>query len=1145
MCNKQRQKVSAGLVLFFLIVKCSVGLGQKPGSAFFPFPVSNANSGARTNFVTAALQLTTSVTTPTCSLDNGSILATATGGTPPYTYSFANWPFQSNRLWLCRAGTYPVVVKDATGATATTTAIVINNYKAVWGVPRTTDASGCTADGSVRIEATYTGTPPYTYSLDNINFQSSATFSNLLPGQYYYIVKDANGCTEVGYFYIRSNNCIALNAGNRTISFDVCNNEGAIDFTLWTAAQPVSYSLDGVNYQNNGVFTGLGAGNRTLYMTDGSGNKYEYAIHMYQTCPIKTSAAVTNATCGNNDGRIVETVTSGTPPYQYSIDGVNFQSSNIFSTVPAGKHTIIVKDAAGLLKMDTATVMDNCPTLTAISTAATCGNSGSITAAVAKGVAPFQFSIDGVNYQGSNSFAGVAAGNYTVAVKDASGNSSSTAVSVADNCNNIVLTPVHTRCGYPQGKITVSATFGTGPYTYSINGGIYNGSIWQTSNEFPGLWGSTYTITAKDALGVTASASVTINDVREPFLSVNLIPANCDLTGAMLTITPIGGVPPYEYSLDGINWQPSNVFNVYAMDYITARIRGANGCSTGLCCYYVFIKCLYLNAVGKDASCGNSNGSITVTGSNGTPPYEYSIDGVNFQTSAIFTGLAPATYTIYGKDAAGLTNKQNVTIGNVCLSVALSATDAACGQPTGTITATASNGTAPYTYSIDGINFQSSAIFSAVPPGNYIMTVKDAAGYSTTGNISVGNIAGPQIAANPTAASCANNDGSITASGTGGTQPYLFAINNSLFQNSGTFSRLATGNYTLIIKDAKGCTDSQPVIVDLINTLIVDAGADLTICEGTTGSIKATSNGNTFSWLPAADLSNAAILSPDASPGVTTKYYLTAYSGICEKKDSVMVMVEPAPVADAGSDVAICYGQSAQLNGNGGVQYSWSPTTYLSNPYIFNPGVVKPSATISYHLTVTDTKGCTSIQDDPVTVMVTPPAKVFAGNDTAIYFNQPLPLNAIDVNNSGFTNYSWSPPYGLSDPSIQNPVAITNRNITYTVVASTPNGCEGTDSIVITAFAVADIFVPNAFTPDGDGRNDVFKAIPIGIREFKYFTVYNRWGQRVFFTTNAATGWTGTINGTPLQTGAYVWQAAGITYKGDLIERKGTVVLIR
>ena len=180
-----------------------------------------------------------------------------------------------------------------------------------------------------------------------------------------------------------------------------------------------------------------------------------------------------------------------------------------------------------------------------------------------------------------------------------------------------------------------------------------------------------------------------------------------------------------------------------------------------------------------------------------------------------------------------------------------------------------------------------------------------------------------------------------------------------------------------------------------------------------------------------------------------------------------------------------------------------------------------------------------------VHVTVTPAPKIFAGNDTAVYIHEPVPLNAVDMNNSGFTRYSWSPAEGLSSPAAQNPVAVTSRAITYTVVATTPNGCESTASIAIKVFAAADVFVPNAFTPNGDGHNDLLKAIPMGIREFKYLAVFNRWGKRIFYTTNAATGWDGTINGKRLDVGIYVWMAAGINYKGELLERRGTVMLVR
>ena len=103
----------------------------------------------------------------------------------------------------------------------------------------------------------------------------------------------------------------------------------------------------------------------------------------------------------------------------------------------------------------------------------------------------------------------------------------------------------------------------------------------------------------------------------------------------------------------------------------------------------------------------------------------------------------------------------------------------------------------------------------------------------------------------------------------------------------------------------------------------------------------------------------------------------------------------------------------------------------------------------------------------------------------------------------------------------------------------------GVGSVSIKVYHVVDIFVPNAFTPNGDGHNDVLRAVPIGIRDFKYFVVYNRWGQQVFYTRDAAKGWDGSINGKPQDTGTYVWAAAGADFTGKGIQRRGTVVLIR
>lgn len=149
------------------------------------------------------------------------------------------------------------------------------------------------------------------------------------------------------------------------------------------------------------------------------------------------------------------------------------------------------------------------------------------------------------------------------------------------------------------------------------------------------------------------------------------------------------------------------------------------------------------------------------------------------------------------------------------------------------------------------------------------------------------------------------------------------------------------------------------------------------------------------------------------------------------------------------------------------------------------------------------------------------------------------------MNNTGFINYTWSPASGLNNPNIKDPIAYITQDIAYCVTASTAIGCEGTDSVSIHVFKASDLLVPNAFTPNGDGHNDVLRITPIGVREFKYFAVYDRWGRRVFYTMSPGAGWDGTINGNRQDTGTYVWIAAGTDYKGNRIERKGTVIVIR
>lgn len=162
-----------------------------------------------------------------------------------------------------------------------------------------------------------------------------------------------------------------------------------------------------------------------------------------------------------------------------------------------------------------------------------------------------------------------------------------------------------------------------------------------------------------------------------------------------------------------------------------------------------------------------------------------------------------------------------------------------------------------------------------------------------------------------------------------------------------------------------------------------------------------------------------------------------------------------------------------------------------------------------------------------------------AGNDTIAAPLQPIQLHAV-----GGLSYQWLPSTGLNNPNISDPIAVLSKDQTYILKAFTPEGCETFDTLTIKIYKGPDIYVPNAFTPNNDGNNDVLKAIPIGITQFKFFKIYNRWGQQVFSTTDFTKGWDGQYKGLILQD-IYVWITSGIDFQGKVITRKGSVFLLK
>jgi gliding motility-associated-like protein len=353
-----------------------------------------------------------------------------------------------------------------------------------------------------------------------------------------------------------------------------------------------------------------------------------------------------------------------------------------------------------------------------------------------------------------------------------------------------------------------------------------------------------------------------------------------------------------------------------------------------------------------------------------------------------------------------------------------------------------------------------------------------------------------------------------------------------------------TTTYRVTLTDPFGCVGKDSVKVRVVDHVTQFAGADTTICRTDPVKLQLTSDALYFLWTetPAGNtLNNAAIKNPTATPLVTTNYHVVGNIGKCIAENDIKITPIPYPAANAGPDSTVCFGGSAQLNASGGSIYFWTPAVFLSAQNIPNPISVKPTDNIKYVVTVRDVLGCPKPVRDTMIVYVAKIKASAGSRDTSVVLGQPLQLGA-----SGSTNYSWTPTTWLDNPFISNPISLPQNDIVYTVKVSNNYGCFDTSSIRVHVFKIKpDLLVPNAFTPNGDGDNDIFRPIAIGMKSIDIFRVYNRWGQMLYSGVGNGAGWDGKFGGRPQEPATYVWYAEGVDYLNNSIKRKGTVILIR
>ncbi len=1031
--------------------------------------------------------------------------------------------------------------------------ITVNKTNSLNATAATANATCGAPNGSITVNVPAgVGTPPYQYTLNGGPVQASNVFSGLTAGPYTVQVQDPNGCASTINTTVALIGTLTVQTVSQPTACTGASN-GSITVNPQNGAGPFQYNLNGGPWQTSNVFSGLAPGTYFINVRDAFGcSANNLIVTVFPGQPLVANVTTTPAACsGVNNGTITISPTTGTAPYQYSLNSGPIQGSNVFSGLAPGTYFIRVTDAGGCVLSNLQAVVGAGQALAASSatTPATCTGStnGTATITPSNGTGPFQYMIDGGPWQNSNTFNGLTAGNHLVNVRDANGCMvnglqitigagqalAATTSSTAPSCDLAL-----------NGTLTVTPTNGSAPYQYSIDAGPL-----QAGNTFTGMASGNHTINVVDGSGCTINGLTGVVPVGQP-LGAAAVTTSTSCGGASngtITITPNNGTGPYQYSLNGGPVQPANVFTGLAAANYNISITDSWGCALNSLPVTVPPGVPLTGSAAKtDVSCfGGANGSITVnlqTGI-GTPPYAYSLDGINYQGSNVFNGLTAGNYTIFFRDNNGCSG---TTTASLTQPTALTATQTVqavtCnGLSDGLITATAAGGTGPYQYSLDGTTWQSGNTFN-VPVGTYTIFTRDNNGCQVSqANVNMTEPAVLTATFTTSNATCDGGDnGQINITPAGGNANYQYSLGGTNFQASNIFN-VGPGTYNFTVKDSRNCTTSQPVTVGLTNNLNLTPSPDVTTCEGVPVQLQLTTNANQFQWQVQNGLSGASLANPTANPSDTTQYIVTATLGRCQVNDTIIVNVMPAPIPNAGPDGFICFGQDYTLSGAGGVQYQWTPATELNSGTSQNP-VSTPSKTITYSLMVVGANGCRSLVPDEVTVDVTPPIVIkVTPKDTVGYYGDQFQLNATSVG----TDYVWSPAAGLSDPNIPNPVYTVNGDAILTVTATTQAGCKGTADVVIKVYNGPDLYVPSAFTPNGDGLNDIFRPFPVGIKELRYFRVFNKWGQMVYSTNILGQGWDGRLSGMDQPTGVFVWMVQGLTRDGKLITKKGTVTLIR
>ncbi|WP_423147362.1 hypothetical protein [Rubrolithibacter danxiaensis] len=1009
---------------------------------------------------------------------DGQISVNASGGTLPYQYSIDESSLSTtNSFTGLLAGDHTVLVKDSKNCSY----VLVVNVPAPAKLEATIvkEDINCYGEASGIITVNTTGgNCDYSYSLDGVNYQESNQFNNLKAGYYTVSVKDSKNCTvqlETELFNLYQPLSFELDA----VEPKFCDDKGSITIkNIQGGKTPYHYSIDGVNYSSQSIYTDLIPGNYTIFVKDANGCIAIETIAPYGPVSIKGDYQVNNNHCfGDAAGTIqIINVTGGNGTYEYSLNGGNFQDSNEFKNLKAGDYQVVIRDRPYSCQSFLSVNISEPPkiVLTAVNNrGVSCkgATDGSIGVSATGGTSNYLYAIDDLPFGNSSIFNGIVAGKHTLHVQDSIYTECATAIDVIISSPEMLMATIAKKdvsCkGLANGSIQVNVTGGTRPYTYSLSGRDI-----QTSAVFENLSPNIYaiTVTDKNACTVVVESSVTEPEILKLTVSIKHNTCYGAAEGKAL-LHASGGTAPYIYSKDkGITFVTDSVFKDLKAGTYTFTVKDAQGCAYFVEQIVTQTDRLILSADVQKVLCnGAATGIVTAKTQGGTGAYSYSLNNSAYQDNSSFQNLKAGKYILGVKDQNGCTASIPVVVEEntpVLLSTNFIKQISCYKGNDGEVFLAASGGTAPYQFSINGINFSSTSSFKNLDAKGYDFFVKDVNSCLATlhTDITYPEVLTLKVKQIRNVACKDYSNGFIELEASGGTIPYVYSINSASYQTSNVFNNLPPGQYKITVRDAKGCTQ-------IVNITITDPKfLKLTLLEKKDVScyyakdayIEVIANGGNKKYrysLNGKDFKNSGRFE-NLNGGNYTIVVLDSLN--CSSQISVEIK---EPVALSLSKTVIqpkCYGTcdgEIILTATGGIPpytYNW-----LSHPVFGNNSRVNHLCSGIYTVTVSDAKGCTVEQR--INIVDPQEIKIEGLRDTILCKGQKVEFNA---GNAGL-KYSWKSTNGFA--STASSVVVDEPGY-YTLTVTNTAGCAVSKSfnVAVSSTLLKADFLVSSIVAEGD-----------------------------------------------------------------------------